>query len=389
MKYSSLLDGVASLLQGGANNVTQGSQNLAHQTSLTIQELSNLADQASKSLVQGADALAHQTQEGIERLSQLADEVSNNLYQGAVGLAEETRKAWFGYFLTDADRPQQDPCHAKLLSQFADACYNKYSDNGKSYCQVVDGKETRQSIPSGWTVAQSYHNFLLTGLEATLYTDGTNYILAYRGTDDVRSGEADLNNGLFGLSARYVAAAILALQVKSQHPNVELTGHSLGGGEADYASAMSGAPATTFNGASPGLLNYLSGAGWIPRSNIMNYRNPIDVLSQGNLLTDLLSTKPIGTTLWVPGAGDDSRRKFLGVWNHDIQPLRDALGELGGCQSTGSALDTQLPPTSSGSSGTQGVGPGNDSSISSPGQEAGSTSQKGTARNKSTLPLSK
>ena len=93
-----------------------------------------------------------------------------------------------------------------------------------------------------------------TGFQAAIYTDGDGrYVVAYAGTE-FTSGKDWLNNIQQGLglkSKAYDQAIALGQQAVKAFGdgNVVFTGHSLGGGEASAAAAVTGQPAVTFNAA--------------------------------------------------------------------------------------------------------------------------------------------
>nr|WP_322952429.1 Mbeg1-like protein [Nitrospirillum sp. BR 11163] len=81
-------------------------------------------------------------------------------------------------------------------------------------------------------------------------TDGTHYVVAYRGTQTGEDWKNNLQQGLGEPSAEYKQAITLAHTVdNSSGGKVSFTGHSLGGGMASAASVATGKPATTFNAA--------------------------------------------------------------------------------------------------------------------------------------------
>jgi hypothetical protein len=92
------------------------------------------------------------------------------------------------------------------------------------------------------------------GFDAALYRapDGT-LVLAYRGTEpkELNDWTTDLKQAAGLQSDQYDEAAYLAHRVQASYPDekIEITGHSLGGGLAQVASAATGYRATTFNAA--------------------------------------------------------------------------------------------------------------------------------------------
>ncbi len=76
------------------------------------------------------------------------------------------------------------------------------------------------------------------------------YVVAYRGTQGKEDWKTSFKQGMGMKSDHYDRAVQLAAIMEVHAPGqVRHTGHSLGGGLASASSAMTGAPATTFNSA--------------------------------------------------------------------------------------------------------------------------------------------
>jgi Lipase (class 3) len=92
-------------------------------------------------------------------------------------------------------------------------------------------------LPQGWvkvTNPDSYFRDPVSGFEAITFTNGTDVVISFAGTDFSQPG-SDFLHGNIPLAAGFVSdqlkqAAEYYLQVKALNPNVTITGHSLGGG---------------------------------------------------------------------------------------------------------------------------------------------------------------
>jgi hypothetical protein len=97
-------------------------------------------------------------------------------------------------------------------------------------------------------------NSNIEGFNAALFDDNTvtptKKVLVFRGTDDFMDAITDLVNGVGFLTPQYQAAVNIALNLKLSYPEIEFAGHSLGGGLASAAAAVTGKEATIFNPAS-------------------------------------------------------------------------------------------------------------------------------------------
>jgi uncharacterized Zn-binding protein involved in type VI secretion len=80
--------------------------------------------------------------------------------------------------------------------------------------------------------------------------DGSpHYVLAFRGTATAEDAKTDAVQGLGFQDDSYSRGMSSAQKMNDSGQSFEVTGHSKGGGQAAAASAVSGAPATTFNAA--------------------------------------------------------------------------------------------------------------------------------------------
>jgi len=79
--------------------------------------------------------------------------------------------------------------------------------------------------------------------------DPPKYVLSMRGTDELKDWKTNAKQALGFKDTSYNEAIANARQLRSKGVDVELTGHSKGGGMAAAAASAAGLPATTFNAA--------------------------------------------------------------------------------------------------------------------------------------------
>lgn len=116
------------------------------------------------------------------------------------------------------------------------------------------------SLPIGWGVVGYVPGGGLNGFTAEAYKNGTDIVIAFKGTDTSLSGLtnaagtaadgiADLALGAGLGSTQLFQAALFYQQVKAANPgaNITFTGHSLGGGLASIMSVWFNKPATIFD----------------------------------------------------------------------------------------------------------------------------------------------
>lgn len=195
---------------------------------------------------------------------------------------------------------------------------------------------------AGWKEADTYSKE--DGYHATVYErcndqgEVEEVVVSYRGTDDWDDWDDNLRNFAGDVAPQYNHAAATAKEVlmKYPHAKISFTGHSLGGGLAQYAAAITNLPAITFNPAAPSkLLNIISLDSISEISNrlhdITNYVYAMDPLQIANLISGFTVNLPFGGT-WKMGTdqvilgfnmfgGEDGFDLFAGhsmanIWNH-------------------------------------------------------------------------
>ena len=223
---------------------------------------------------------------------------------------------------------------AKKMAGYADDSYN---DPDKATIPRVDPSELSPAINAILDDPQA-------GFSTAIYApDKDTIVIAYRGTEltDPNDLWTDVKQALGFHSEQYDQAAKLAQEVQAQYPDkkIELTGHSLGGGLAQYASAVTGLPATTFNSA--GVHPNTLGPFTIDPDKIVNYRVDGDGLTA--LQETRFGTSSVGwqapvaagkqVTLPLPSA-DADRNIFQKAKDAVTAPFRDHM-----MSSVNSALD--------------------------------------------------
>lgn len=120
-----------------------------------------------------------------------------------------------------------------MISQFDYAALSAVVYNN------VRGQDNKLTLPTGWTELPIYPNGIvssITGFTARAYSNGTDIVIAYKGTDTVNVAQTAQdflfgNPAAIGGSVQLVQAALFYEQVKAQYGgNITVTGHSLGGG---------------------------------------------------------------------------------------------------------------------------------------------------------------
>ncbi len=103
--------------------------------------------------------------------------------------------------------------------------------------------------PNGYKISRIDRNNE-TGFKGALYertiNGKTNRIYATAGTQDLKDAVEDARQ-LVGHSEQYRESVLIAKDLVMDYPNVEFTGHSLGGGEANANALSTGNRAVTFN----------------------------------------------------------------------------------------------------------------------------------------------
>lgn len=110
-------------------------------------------------------------------------------------------------------------------------------------------------LPEGWkvnrVVEDKHSGFMAVEYESD-FERPRRKVLAFRGTDPSQAGDREtaLKQGLGFYTDQYREAEDVARTMRRTNPNgFDITGHSLGGGEASLAGLVTGQPTYTFNAA--------------------------------------------------------------------------------------------------------------------------------------------
>ncbi|WP_416882146.1 hypothetical protein [Marivita sp.] len=120
------------------------------------------------------------------------------------------------------------------------------------YARMSSGAyDANPSVPR-WTAADPMYE-PNSGLRTVIYTDGSVFVVAFRGTDNASDLVEDAQLTLGMNTAMYPIGEAIASGV-SAHGPVYVTGHSLGGAVAQVVGSRMGLPFVTFNAPSVAIL---------------------------------------------------------------------------------------------------------------------------------------
>ena len=117
--------------------------------------------------------------------------------------------------------------------------------------------DANPSVPR-WTAGRPQYD-PNSGLRSVIYTDGSVFVVAFRGTDNASDLVEDAQLTLGMNTAMYPIGEAVASGVQNHGP-VYVTGHSLGGAVAQVVGSRMGLPFVTFN--APGVAIFASRNMW-------------------------------------------------------------------------------------------------------------------------------
>jgi len=176
-----------------------------------------------------------------------------------------------------------------------------------TYAKLAEGVyDPNFTGAGGYSLVQRFDD--KAGLQAALFVNGSDYVLAFAGTSPSSwaNWKANLRQAFGFESSQYRAGINLAVDIYNSYNNVSFTGHSLGGGIASAAAAVTGGNATVFNaaGVHPNTVTRFSAS--LLGASVRNYYSSFDLLRFGNALTPASvpgQQIPLGAAGWHPMVG--------------------------------------------------------------------------------------
>lgn len=165
---------------------------------------------------------------------------------GVLGMVVEV-----AYAFTPSMPQELIPDRVKDAAQAADLAYVDSRDTSFGHWKEIGFDADGEDL-EGLGLSRELFENKEEGYYAKLFKNDLTeeYMIAFRGTDDAVDWKHNLAQGIGIESAQYETGMGLARTAKKATAgNLSFAGHSLGGGLASAASAITGLPATTFNSA--------------------------------------------------------------------------------------------------------------------------------------------
>lgn len=216
-----------------------------------------------------------------------------------------------------AAKQLQATVKAQQMAKLADAVY-KPGTAPPGWKNITNDPEALKKyglVPSDFNIPNSNFGSQVYAPDPAVFGDSMKPTVAFKGTEHLGPTSEDMENNIAqgsGSDSPYYARAVKigkAIQGSGNAGDIDLTGHSLGGGMAAAAAEASGSPATTFNAA--GLnSSTLPLYGASPQTTaITNYRVDGDILTgmqEGTLgpisdATSAVMPKAVGEQITIPG----------------------------------------------------------------------------------------
>jgi hypothetical protein len=202
-----------------------------------------------------------------------------NAGKSAFELGSETAKSVSDWLdtLDEFSRPTIRPPPTGLAEKIQ---FAQELNRDIQYAGLADEVYKDEGAPPGWSRQETWKDDGI-GFYAAIFEDNVTgeRVLTFRGTNFESGADWNSNfgNGMGAVTPQYAMAAAIA-----QDKNLDvdtITGHSLGGGLAQHAGAVTGIPTVTFNPAAVGRMNLLSClATKCTEGNVRNYQHRNEIL---------------------------------------------------------------------------------------------------------------
>jgi hypothetical protein len=270
------------------NAVVDAATTMWHSTESSARAIANSTINLAESIWTGTQALAFADWESQVSAAEQAAEST------ITGLQSQANQAWTDYLalLPAGETPIAMLAIASLAFVAPPQPTAEQLANAQLMAQLALAAYPNEILPpnlvaAGWSVAQGYPVMNdRTGFYAVLFqnTNGQ-FVLAFAGTQmpSMEAWGTNFRQAFGRLAMQYETAIALALQLRAQHgENLQLKGHSLGGGLASAAALVSGdLNATIFNaaGVHPRTVTRHNGSMALANQLITSYRVNGDPLS--------------------------------------------------------------------------------------------------------------
>lgn len=155
-------------------------------------------------------------------------------------------------------------------------------------------------LPSGYRVIDKAEN-KANGFYAEAYSKDKDIVIVYRGSENIPDYINDLGMARSQLPEQCVDAVRFHDKVARENPNsdITVTGHSLGGSNAEIVSAIRGTTAVTFN--AYGVRDMFTSYTKLKEDNVVNYVNEMDGITMVN------GENHVGDIYSVPNVAEDKK----------------------------------------------------------------------------------